>query len=26
VLILAAFRWVSNTSRDVASLPEEHRH
>ena len=26
VLILAVFRWVSHTSRDVAALPEEHRH
>lgn len=26
VLIVAVFRWVSHTSRDVASLPEEHRH
>jgi uncharacterized membrane protein YidH (DUF202 family) len=26
VLILAVFRWVSDTSRDVAALPEEHRH
>jgi hypothetical protein len=26
VLILCLFRWVSDTSRDVASLPEEHRH
>jgi hypothetical protein len=26
VLIFCVFRWVSDTSRDVASLPEEHRH
>ncbi len=26
VLIVAVFRWVSDTSRDVAALPEEHRH
>ena len=26
VLIVCVFRWVSDTSRDVASLPEEHRH
>jgi hypothetical protein len=26
VLILCVFRWASDTSRDVASLPEEHRH
>ena len=26
VLIVALFRWVSDTSRDVAALPEEHRH
>lgn len=26
VFIVAVFRWVSQTSRDVASLPEEHRH
>jgi hypothetical protein len=26
ILILCVFRWVSDTSRDVASLPEEHRH
>ena len=26
VLIICVFRWVSDTSRDVASLPEEHRH
>jgi membrane protein implicated in regulation of membrane protease activity len=26
VFILAVFRWVSHTSRDVASLPEDHRH
>jgi hypothetical protein len=26
VLIICAFRWASDTSRDVSSLPEEHRH
>jgi hypothetical protein len=26
VLIICVFRWVSDTSRDVASLPDEHRH
>ena len=26
VLIVAVFRWVSDTSRDVAALPEEHGH
>ena len=26
VLIICVFRWVSETSRDVAGLPEEHRH
>ncbi|MBV8943132.1 MAG: hypothetical protein JO321_09750 [Solirubrobacterales bacterium] len=26
VFIVAVFRWVSHTSRDVASLPDEHRH
>jgi hypothetical protein len=26
VLIICVFRWVSDTTRDVASLPEEHRH
>ncbi len=26
VLIVCVFRWVSGTSRDVASLPEEHTH
>ena len=26
VLIAAIFRWVADTSRDVAALPEEHRH
>jgi Flp pilus assembly protein TadB len=26
VLIICVFRWVSDTSRDVASLPEEHQH
>ena len=26
VLIAVVFRWVSDTSRDVAALPEEHRH
>ncbi len=26
VLIGCVFRWVSDTSRDVASLPEEHGH
>jgi len=26
VLIGCVFRWVSDTARDVASLPEEHRH
>jgi hypothetical protein len=26
VLIICLFLWVSDTSRDVASLPEEHRH
>ena len=25
VLIVAVFKWVSDTSRDVAALPEEHR-
>jgi maltodextrin utilization protein YvdJ len=24
--VVCIFRWVSDTSRDVASLPEEHRH
>ena len=26
VLVACVFRWVSDTSRDVAALPEEHRH
>jgi hypothetical protein len=26
VLIVCVFRWVSDTVRDVESLPEEHRH
>jgi Flp pilus assembly protein TadB len=26
VFVVCVFRWVSDTSRDVASLPEEHRH
>jgi hypothetical protein len=26
LLIICLFLWVSGTSRDVASLPEEHRH
>jgi hypothetical protein len=26
VLIICVFRWVSDTSRDIASLPEEHQH
>ena len=26
ILVVAVFRWVSDTSRDVAALPEEHRH
>jgi len=26
VLIICAYRWVSETARDVSSLPEEHRH
>ena len=26
VLVVCVVRWVSETSRDVASLPEEHRH
>ncbi len=26
VFVVAVFRWVSETSRDVASLPEQHRH
>jgi hypothetical protein len=26
LLILCLFRWISETSRDVSSLPEEHRH
>ena len=26
VLIICVFLWVSSTSRDVASLPEEHQH
>ena len=26
VLIISVFRWVSDTSRDVAALPEEHSH
>ena len=26
VLIVAIFHWVSDTSRDVAALPEQHRH
>lgn len=25
VLIICAFRWVSETNRDVGALPEEHR-
>ncbi len=25
VLIICVFRWVGDTSRDVATLPEEHR-
>jgi hypothetical protein len=26
LLIICVFLWVSDTSRDVASLPEEHQH
>jgi hypothetical protein len=26
VLVICVFRWVADTSRDVASLPEEHTH
>jgi hypothetical protein len=26
VLILCVFRWVADTTRDIGSLPEEHRH
>jgi len=26
VLLICVFRWVSDTSRDVASLPDKHRH
>jgi xanthosine utilization system XapX-like protein len=26
VLVVCVFKWVSDTSRDVASLPEEHTH
>ena len=26
VLIICVFLWVSSTSRDIASLPEEHQH
>jgi hypothetical protein len=26
VLIICVYLWVSSTVRDVASLPEEHRH
>jgi Flp pilus assembly protein TadB len=26
VLVVCVFRWVSETGRDVAALPEEHRH
>ena len=24
--VICVFRWVSDTSRDVSALPEEHRH
>jgi hypothetical protein len=24
--VVCIFRWVSDTSRDVSALPEEHRH
>jgi Flp pilus assembly protein TadB len=26
VFIVCVFRWVASTSRDVAALPEDHRH
>jgi hypothetical protein len=26
VLIICVYRWVSDTSHDVASLPEDHQH
>jgi hypothetical protein len=26
VLIICVFLWVSDTSRDISSLPEEHQH
>jgi hypothetical protein len=26
ILIVCVYRWVSETARDVSSLPEEHRH
>ncbi len=26
LLVVCVFRWVADTSRDVAALPEEHRH
>ncbi len=26
LLVVCVFRWVADTSRDVATLPEEHRH
>ena len=26
VTVVCVFRWVSDTGRDVGSLPEEHRH
>lgn len=26
ILVICVFRWIRDTRRDVASLPEEHRH
>lgn len=26
LFVICLFRWVSDTSRDVAALPEEHQH
>ena len=26
VLIICVYRWVTDTNRDISSLPEEHQH
>jgi membrane protein implicated in regulation of membrane protease activity len=26
VLLICLYRWVSDTSREISSLPEEHQH